>query len=97
VAQLVKALRYKPEGYGFDSPTVSLEFSLTCFLPRYGPGVDQGFNRNEYHEYFLGCKSGRCLGLTSLPPSCVDCLEILDPQPPGPLGPVQACIGDCCT
>ena len=26
VAQLVEALRYKPEGRGFDSPVVSLEF-----------------------------------------------------------------------
>jgi len=25
VAQLVEALRYKPEGHGFDSPMVSLE------------------------------------------------------------------------
>jgi len=33
-------------------------------------------NRNEYQEYFLGGKGGRCLGLTALPPSCADCLEI---------------------
>ena len=25
---------------------------------------------------------GRCLRLTILPPSCVDCLEIWEPQPP---------------
>jgi hypothetical protein len=29
VTQLVEALRYKPEGRGFDSPMVSLDFSLT--------------------------------------------------------------------
>jgi len=29
----------------------------------------------EYHEYFLGCKGGRWAWLT-LPPSCVDGLEI---------------------
>jgi hypothetical protein len=29
VAQLVEALRYKPEGRGFDSPMVLLEFPLT--------------------------------------------------------------------
>jgi len=28
--------------------------------------------------------------LTTLPPSCADCLEILDPQPPGTL---RACPG----
>ena len=45
VAQLVEALRYKPEGRGFDS-----------FWPHYGPGVDSASNRNEYQEYFLGVK-----------------------------------------
>ena len=34
-------------------------------------------NRNEYQEYFLGGKSGRCVVLTTLPPSCADCQEIL--------------------
>jgi hypothetical protein len=28
-------------------------------------------------NYFLGCKGGLCMGLTTLPPSCADCLEIL--------------------
>jgi hypothetical protein len=28
-------------------------------------------------------KDGRCVGLTNLPLSCADCLEILEPQPPG--------------
>ena len=27
------------------------------------------------------CKGGRCIGLT-LPPSCTNCLEIWEPQPP---------------
>jgi hypothetical protein len=35
-----------------------------------------------------GGKGGRCVGLTTLPPSCADCQEIWEPQP---LGPVQAC------
>ena len=50
---------------------------------------------NEYQEYFLGSKGGRCLGLTTLPPSCADCLEIWEPQP---LGIFRACPGlyrDC--
>jgi hypothetical protein len=33
-------------------------------------------DRNEYQEYFLGCKDSRCVGLTTLLPSCADCLEI---------------------
>jgi hypothetical protein len=30
-------------------------------------------------------KGGGCVGLTTLPPSCADCLEIWEPQPPGAL------------
>jgi len=40
-------------------------------------------------------KGGRCVGLTTLPPSCADCLEIWEPQFPGTL---RACPGpqwDC--
>ena len=56
----------------------------------YGPGVDSASNRNKYQEYFLGGKDGRCIGLTPLPPSCADCLEIWEPQP---LGNFRACSG----
>ena len=35
-------------------------------------------------------KGGRCVGLTTLPPSCADCIEIREPQPPGAL---RACPG----
>ena len=38
-------------------------------------------------------KGGRRVGLTTLPPSCADCLEIWEPQSPRPSGPVQACHG----
>jgi len=41
-------------------------------------GVDSASNRNEYQEYLLGGKGGRCLGLTTLPPSCAECLEICE-------------------
>jgi len=47
--------------------------------------VDSASNRNEYQAYFVACKGGRCVRLTTLPPSCVDCLEIWKPQPPGTL------------
>ena len=86
VAQLVEALRYKPEGRGFDSRWCHLNFPLTwSFWPHYGPGVDSASNRNEYREYLLGGKGDQCVWLTTLPPSSADCLEILGLQPPGTL------------
>ena len=57
VAQLLQALRCKPEGRGFG---FNLEFKIWIFSfsqflrPHYGPGVDQASNRNEYQEYFVG-------------------------------------------
>ena len=55
VAQLVEALRYGPEGLGFDW---NRNFSM------YGPGVTSVANRNEYQEYFLGGKGDLCVGPT---------------------------------
>ena len=52
------------------------------------PGVDS--NSNEYQECFLEGKGGRCVGLTTSPHSCADCLEIWEPQLPGTL---RACPG----
>jgi hypothetical protein len=76
VAQLVGVLHYKPEGRGFDSRCRN--FYLTQSLRSHCvPGVDSASNKNEYQEYFLGDKSGRCIGLTTLSLSYADCLEIL--------------------
>jgi hypothetical protein len=36
----------------------------------------------------------RCVGLTTLPPSCADCLEIWEPQPPGTLRVCQGMYWD---
>ena len=80
VTLLVEPLRYKQEGRGFDSRLCHCDFSLTnSFRSHYGPGVDSASNRVEYQEYSLGgggSKGGQCVGLTVLPPSCADCLEI---------------------
>jgi len=46
--------------------------------------------RRRMMKYFLWGKGGRCIGLTSLPPSCAECLEIWEPKPPGTL---RACPG----
>jgi len=50
-------------------------FSLRILNPPYDPGVDSAFDRNGHQDYFLGGKVGRVLGLTTLAPSCADCLE----------------------
>jgi len=62
VTQLVEALRYKPEGRGFDSRWCHCDFSLTYyFRAHYGTGVLGG-----------GGKDGWWLGLKNLPPTCTD-------------------------
>jgi len=54
---------------------VSLEFLIDIILPStLWPWVDSASNRNEYQEYFLRGKDGRCVGLTTISPSCADCL-----------------------
>jgi hypothetical protein len=63
VARLVKALRYKPESYGFESRWCHWNFywhnpiGHTMSL-----GVDPNSNRNEYQEYFLGVKAAGAWG-----------------------------------
>jgi hypothetical protein len=69
VAQLLEALRYKPDGRGLDSQLMSLgyfhwlnSFGRTRALASTQPGI------------FPGGKGGRCVGLKILPPSGADCL-----------------------
>jgi len=65
----------------------SMEFfiDIKSFRPHYDPGVDSASNRNEYQEYFLCLKGGRCVRLTTLPSSCGNCLEIWEPHRLGTL------------
>jgi hypothetical protein len=52
------ALRYKAKGRGFDYRWCHWNFSFTLsFQQQYGPAFDSAFNRNEYHEFFLGVKA----------------------------------------
>jgi hypothetical protein len=91
VAQLVKELRYKPEDHGFDIRWTQWNFSLAQFFrPHFGPGIESASNRNQYQKYFLVGKSGRFVGLTTLPNTYFDCLEIWEPETPGTL---RACVG----
>jgi hypothetical protein len=71
-------------------------FSLTLFFrPHYGPGVGVASNSIEYQEYYLGGKGSQCIVLTTFPPSCADCLEIWEPQPPGTLRVCPGLYRDC--
>jgi len=51
--------------------------SVFMFGPQYSPGVDSACGRNEYQQYVVGGKRRWCTGLTTLPPLCAGCLEIL--------------------
>ena len=75
---------------------VSWEFliDIKSFRSHYGPGVDSASNRNEYQEYFLGVKSGRCVRLTTLPPSCAVVMKPWNLNFLEPPGPLQACNGN---
>jgi len=89
---------YKPEGRGFDSRWCHWNFLLTKFCRlHYGHGVDSACNGNEYQEYILRGKGGRCIGLTTLPASCADFLEVWELQTSGTLR-VSPCVEwDCLT
>jgi len=52
---------------------------LTFFHAHCGPGVNSASHRKEYP----GGEGSQCVELTTSPLSCADCLEILEPQPPG--------------
>ena len=52
-------------------------------------------NRNKYQEYSLGGKGGWCVGMTTLPPKCADCLQIWEPQSPGTLTACPDLYRDC--
>jgi len=74
---------------------VSLEFfvDIEYFRSHYGPGVDSASNRNEYHAHFLGVKAGRCVRLTTLPPSCAVVMKSGKLNFLEPSGPHQASNG----
>jgi len=53
-------------------------------------GLTQPLTEMSTRNIFWGDKGGQCVGLTTLPPSDADCLEIWEPQTPGTL---RACPG----
>jgi len=64
---------------------VSPDFFIDILWPHCGLGADSASNRNEYQEYCLTGIRGQFIGLTTVPPSCADCYEIWESQPPGTL------------
>jgi len=63
LAQLVDELRYVSECSIPDGVTgIFIDIILPAAL---WPEVDSACNRNEYQEYFVGGKVGRCVGLTT--------------------------------
>jgi hypothetical protein len=72
-------------------PMVSLEFSFDIISPAaLWPWDGLSLWQKWVPGIFSGGKGGRCIGMTTLPPSCADCLEIWEPQPSGTL---RACPG----
>ena len=59
--------------------------------PSDGPGVDSASNINEYQEYFLRSKVGRCVRLTILPPPCAVVMKSGKLNFLETFGPLQAC------
>ena len=55
------------------------------------PGVNSA-SKNEYQD-IPGGKGGRCVRVTTLPPSCAECLVIWSLNRPEPSGPHSPVIG----
>ena len=55
------------------------------------PGVDSA-SKNEYQDIPVG-KDGRCVKVTTLPPSCAECLVIWSLNRPEPSRPHRPVIG----
>ena len=70
--------------------SVENPFIIKSYRSHYGPGVESASNGNENREYFLGGKGGRCVRLTTEPPSSdvmkSESLNFLEPS-----GTIQTC------
>ena len=91
---VVKVLCFKSKVSGsIPASVIGIFVDTKSFRWHYDPGVDSASNRNEYREYFLGGKGGRCVRLTTYHhPGRVSrnmgTLTLLETA-----GPVRACNG----
>ena len=69
---MVKALCYKSVALGIDSVMLGI-YSVAAGIS-VCTGVDSD-SKNEYQD-IPGGKGGRCVRVTTLPPSCAECLVI---------------------
>ena len=60
-------------------------------------GLTQPLAEMSTRNLFWGAKGGRCIELTTLPPSCADCHEIWEPQTPGTFWVCPGLYWDCFT
>ena len=79
-----------------NTPMVSLQFFIDNPSGRtIALGSTQLLIEMSTRNISWGGKGDRCVGLTTLPPSCADCLEIWESQPPGTLRACPGLYRDC--
>jgi hypothetical protein len=88
---VVKALRYKLAGHGFNSRWCHWNFSVTILLVTLWPWGQLSLWQKWVPGTFPGDKCNRCVSLTTLPPSCAVVIKSGNVNFLEPSGLLQAC------